>query len=111
MKKREKLVRDKMPALCRTTLGWTPMSHRYAFRTEMPVLLAAKLLEESQETIKAFFESDKTSLTEELADLQEVLLAIQDHAGISSSRVEAVRQKKFDKRGGFSMGVVWDGNK
>lgn len=104
---KEKLVRDRMPELCKTP-GWTEMNYRRAGISELKELLLEKLLEEATEVYNA---KTRQQTIEELADLQEVILGIYNYAGIRPAEVEAVRKVKADSRGGFFTGIVWDGKK
>lgn len=107
----EKLVRSKMPELCRTVPGMTPMTYRYAAHAEMPELLRAKLLEEAQEVVEVAKEGHLGKLIEELADLNQVIKDFCIEHDIDEYDVEEVRKQKVKYKGSFCMGVVWDGNR
>jgi predicted house-cleaning noncanonical NTP pyrophosphatase (MazG superfamily) len=62
-------------------------------------LLFAKLQEEVQE-----FQTDRSA--EELADVVEVLRAIQMEVGVSDKRLEACRSRKAADHGAFRAGIV-----
>jgi len=61
--------------------------------------LKDKLIEEVQEVIE-------TNITEELADLLEVVHAICKYRWISLEEVENIRQEKKNKRGGFEKKII-----
>jgi len=91
-----KLVRDKIPELLDKNGG----------ETETEILdiekyiacLLKKLKEECEEVITA---DSKENLTEELADLLEVIRAIAKINDINFAEIEKIRLTKKEKRGGF----------
>jgi predicted house-cleaning noncanonical NTP pyrophosphatase (MazG superfamily) len=93
MKKHNKLVRDKIPAICQAN-GDTP-HFRVIDDEEYLKALLDKDDEESQEL------RENPSL-EELADKLEVLYAIANLLGHSPAEVENARVKKAKERGGFA---------
>ena len=95
--KYNKLVRDKIPEII-IQKGGTPLTH-IATDQEYEEKLKAKLLEEVQEFLQ-------DANAEELADIQEVFLALLQHYNIPAEEVEKVRQKKFDERGGFEQKII-----
>ena len=96
MKTYNKLVRDKIPEIIRKS-GQKP-STRTAGPEEMMKLLAEKLVEEALE----FRESLKE---EELADVMEVALELASRMS-GPDRIDELRKKKREKRGGFEKGIV-----
>lgn len=96
-----KLVRDGIPTKIQRH-GERPITAR-AVGDMLRVLLQQKLVEEA---IEVFAASDRSSLIEELADVEEVLLALREHNQIESAEVEAVREQKRRSRGGFADGIV-----
>jgi predicted house-cleaning noncanonical NTP pyrophosphatase (MazG superfamily) len=94
MKIHNKLVRDKIPAIC-TANGATPMTRTLDDDTEYMAALTTKLGEEAAEV-----KSDPC--LEELADTLEVLYAIGKQLGCTPVQIEAARVKKAQQRGGFS---------
>ncbi|MFJ4910446.1 nucleoside triphosphate pyrophosphohydrolase [Streptomyces sp. NPDC093249] len=80
---------------------------RHPCDAEYPGLLLAKLYEELGELAHA----DISAKPEELADLTEALDAYAWELGIAKGDLEALRADKRRKRGGFSDGVVWLGNR
>lgn len=60
--------------------------------------LNKKLLEETQEYLKS-------GNIEELADIEEVIIAISKSKGISREQLERIRAAKAEKRGGFDKKV------
>ncbi|MDP3870826.1 nucleoside triphosphate pyrophosphohydrolase [Phenylobacterium sp.] len=92
----EKLIRDKLPQIMRDQ-GLAVFEHRLdedAFITA----LKAKLLEETREAQAA---GDAAELTDELADLSEVMLALAAAHGVTLDDIEARRLAKHAERGGF----------
>jgi len=91
----KKLVRDKIPMICRQE-GETPnyyvLSHKRFSRE-----LKKKLLEESEELFKA----KPAELKNEIADVYEVLLNIAKNSGMAWVGIEKFRVAKNKKRGSF----------
>lgn len=93
----EKLVRDRIPDLVRST-GRRPET-RVADPGEYASLLRAKLYEEAGEYVAS---GDPA----ELADLLEVVHALAALHGMSPADLEASRSAKHSERGGFSERIV-----
>ncbi|MGH8038884.1 MAG: hypothetical protein ACREPD_14190 [Stenotrophomonas sp.] len=96
-----KIVRDKIPDLIASRGERTDVA-----RVEGDVLLQGlrqKLVEESLEVVDA---KSLEAISEELADVLEVVKAIEDTLGVKRSEIERIRQAKAEKRGGFSQGIV-----
>lgn len=95
-----KLVRDRIPQIIEasgktcTTRVLAPSEHLGEIKTKMQ--------EEALEFLKAANEKDAI---EELADILELVHAALQVYGVSYDELEAVRQQKKDKRGGFAEGV------
>lgn len=89
-----KLVRDNIPG------------QRIAEPREHYNFLIAKLHEEVEEVARC---RDNSELTEELADVIEVVLAITRVRNIHFDDVHAVRLQKLHGKGGFMKGVIQDG--
>jgi len=66
------------------------------------VLLRHKLTEEVDEFLMS-------QDPEELADILEVLYALADCLGLDAAGLEALRREKAERRGGFTVSVVWHG--
>ncbi len=96
----DKLVRDKIPEIMAKG-GKKAITH-IATREEYEKRLREKLKEEATE----FYVSGKE---EELADVLEVVYAISEAKGVSFSKIEEIRKKKAEERGGFSKMIVLDG--
>ncbi len=94
-----KLVRDKIPGIIAKT-GEKPVIHT-AEEQEYGEALTRKLQEEVAE-----FLADPS--VEEAADVLEVMQAICDLRGINLSKLEEVRQRKADERGGFKERIILD---
>ncbi|MBQ8555966.1 MAG: nucleoside triphosphate pyrophosphohydrolase [Clostridia bacterium] len=88
----EKLVRDRIPEIIEAS-GKTCVT-RVLPHEEYLAALDAKLTEELAE-----YQADKSM--EELADLLEVMMAVAEARGHNFTAVEAIRQAKASKRGGF----------
>lgn len=97
--KYNKLVRDNIPEIIRDK-GDEPVTH-IADTAEYEAKLLEKLAEEVQEFIEA-------KSAEEMADVQEVLLALCDHFGLDPEDVERIRAKKAEERGGFTKRIILD---
>jgi len=93
----DKLVRDKIPEIVKAR-GGTAVIH-LANEAEYWTKLKDKLREEVEEFCAA-------ENQEELADIQEVLLAVQAYKKFDPQAVEAVRRKKSDERGGFEKRII-----
>ena len=92
-----KLVRDKVPERIRSR-GQVAVTH-IADDAEYDQKLKEKLREEVEE----FHQSDTL---EELADIVEVIEAILRFRGWTWAKLEVVRRKKAEERGGFQERVV-----
>lgn len=88
----DKLVRDRIPEIIEES-GKT-CTTRILTEAEYLAALDAKLQEELEE-----YQADKSM--EELADLLEVMMAVCEARGHTFAEVEAIRQAKAAKRGGF----------
>ena len=95
-----KLVRDRIPELIKQKGEGVRV-----VRLKGEALLAAlrqKLVEESYEALDA----EPTELIGELADIQEVVEAIRQFLEVSSSDLQAEREDKRKRRGGFRRGLM-----
>lgn len=91
-----KLVRDKIPAICRAA-GDIPTTQILTDDRQYISALYDKLNEESGEVRAA----RKDKLLGELADVLEVIRAIGKTHGYSPAQIETARAQKFQERGGF----------
>jgi predicted house-cleaning noncanonical NTP pyrophosphatase (MazG superfamily) len=98
-----KLVRDKIPEIIKQN-GKTAVTH-VACDEEYTRHLLAKVVEEATELENA---EGADHQREEIADVREVLDAIQTDLGISDEEIAAIQKSKADKRGGFSKRVILD---
>lgn len=97
-----KLVRDKIPEIIKKD-GKTPIFRSASSnKTEHEMRLGEKLVEEARE----FADSGRL---EELADIQELILAICDFRRISSKKLHEIRRKKREECGGFEKGIILEG--
>ena len=94
-----KLVRDKIPEIIKKD-GKVPVTH-IASDEEYWERLKDKLIEEVDEFI-----DDSTE--EELADILEVIYAICEHKQFDKDKLEQLRKKKAEERGGFKGKIILD---
>ena len=99
MKTYNKLVRDKIPQIL------TELNKVYAYHVASPQEWDIKLQEKLQEEVAEFLEEPSL---EELADIQEVILALLDKHGWTEGELEKARVKKNENRGGFVQGYILD---
>lgn len=105
----EKLVRDKIQEFSEEAKDGRKF--RVASRQEMGELLGFKLREEAHEAASEiqFASYDNTErLTEELADVLEVVDAILDRFAITKQSILVARNRKRAIKGAFSKGLVLD---
>lgn len=96
-----KLVRDKIPELLDKKGGETETE--VLDNKKYIIFLAKKLREECEEIISA---GSKQNLTEELADLVEVIQAISKVNDIDFMEIENIRLAKKEKYGGFEHKIL-----
>ena len=96
----KKLVRDRIPEIIRKN-GSEPVT-RILDEQEYLQELVKKLKEEMAE-----FEAEPSA--EELADIQEVLIALRAALGISDGEVEDLRLKKANTNGRFKKRIYLEG--
>jgi predicted house-cleaning noncanonical NTP pyrophosphatase (MazG superfamily) len=92
-----KLVRDKIPEIIEADNGAprTRILNEAEYREE----LAKKLLEETQDLIKAKSNTDHLAL--EIGDIYEVLSAIVDSYHLDRLAIMKIKEKRKEERGGF----------
>jgi len=95
--KYHKLVRDTIPELIRDN-GEKPVVRKMSVK-EFKNEIRKKLIEEVTELVHA---TDRQSLLEELADIQEVLIALYEVEHIECSDVTKAARAKRKVRGSFS---------
>lgn len=91
-----KLVRDKIPEIIKSS--GKELSTKYLNELEYKKELRKKLFEEIVEYQEA--KTDEQAL-EELADVLEILHSLTLIHGANFSKVEKIRERKFEERGGF----------
>lgn len=96
-----KLVRDKIPSV----IG---MNKKFKFRKiesdkEFFELLKLKLLEESQEVVRAKSDSD---LIEEIVDIMEIVDELIKFLRLDTKKIKELRKKKRQSKGGFSKRII-----
>lgn len=103
--KLSKLVRDKMPELFEE-LNHSAKSRRLE-GADLVKALKAKVVEEASELAQ----TNPTAQIDELAELSDVLQALQDTAaacGLTMEQVETARETKLAAKGGFGHGIFVD---
>ncbi|MBM7703507.1 nucleoside triphosphate pyrophosphohydrolase [Metabacillus iocasae] len=91
-----KLVRDHIPEI----IEQTGKAYKTVILTEAAYILELK--KKAQEELKEYLESQNDEeAIEELADLLEVVHALAKVHGSSIEKIESIRQKKAETRGGF----------
>jgi len=100
--KYNKLVRDKIPEIIKRK-GVVLITH-IADDSEYWQKLKEKLQEEVNEFLKENNE-------EELADILEVIYAICDFKNFDKEKLELLRKKKVEERGGFKDKIILDETK
>jgi predicted house-cleaning noncanonical NTP pyrophosphatase (MazG superfamily) len=91
-----KLVRDRIPEIIEST--GKKFSTRILDNDEYIKELKKKSFEELEEYVSTTGDEDAL---EELADLLEIIHALAEYHGASFEKVEEIRKKKAEKRGGF----------
>ena len=97
--KYNKLIRDKIPEIIKEN-GNMPIIH-IADDKEYWEKLKEKLKEEVEEFIE-------DSSKEELADILEVIYAINEFKRFDINEIEKIREKKAEKRGKFKKKIILD---
>lgn len=98
-----KLVRDKIPEMIERN-GNTAVTH-IAEKDEYIGYLLAKVVEEATELQNA---EDADHQCEEIADVREVLDALQAALEVSDDEIVAIQKSKAEERGGFSEHIILD---
>ena len=96
-----KIVRDKIPEIIKAD-GKECVIH-VALKMDACVYLIDKLKEEADELLKVL---NCHSSLDELADLQEVIVALTEKQGWSMQELEARRLMKRQERGGFKENII-----
>lgn len=94
--KHNKLVRDKIPNIIRTSGNQCEIS--VLLDEEYIEALGQKLVEEANEAATA---KNNEELAQELADVMEVIDALMIAARIEPERVREIQKEKRSRRGGF----------
>lgn len=105
-----KLIRDRVPEAM-TAKGLTYCVHILDGET-LSAAMSAKIIEEAVEVAQAheaIGQADtpqtREALTEELADLYEIIEAFRDSMDISEDRIQEVRAQKNARMGSFKKGI------
>jgi predicted house-cleaning noncanonical NTP pyrophosphatase (MazG superfamily)/uracil-DNA glycosylase len=98
-----KLIRDRIPEIL--DRSGTRYDVQEMIETEYLEALRAKVVEEAREVSEA----PAGEVTKEIADLLEVLLALQKHGGVDMGEVERIRKERLRDRGGFErrLKLLW----
>jgi len=99
-----KLIRDKVPEIAKEEHN-TSLNTKTADPKDFTHLLGMKLLETSAE-VYADFLLGKSTLTENMADIQQIIEDICQSSGIDITQVEHTRVKKKEHLGGFLLRQV-----
>ncbi len=91
-----KLVRDKIPQYIKSC--GNDCDCKVVGVKEYKELLKKKVIEESEELIKA---KTKKDITEEIADVYEIVDALARSHGIRKNTIDALRREKNKKKGAF----------
>jgi predicted house-cleaning noncanonical NTP pyrophosphatase (MazG superfamily) len=91
-----KLVRDKVPNIIEST--GKGCSTKILNPDEYIKALHQKSFEELQEYINS---KNNDEATEELADILEIIYSFAEYHGVSMEKIEEVRKRKMEMRGGF----------
>ncbi len=94
---REKIVRDRIPEIIRSK-GVQP-TVRIALEDELDLLMRTKIVEEAEELLSS-------GETEEIVDLLEIIDALIQQRGFSSTELDQLRAEKNRARGSFKRGYV-----
>jgi len=98
----KKLIRDNIPDIIKNK--WEKCEFYIADDIEYSIELLKKIVEESIEVKKA---KNKKELTEELADVIEVIHSICDNKSISIDDIEKARIKKKKEKWWFSKKIIF----
>lgn len=97
----QKLIRDKILDL--HIEEGHDIKYTFLRGEELLAALRKKLHEEADEIpIRAKVDDE---IIEEIADVRQILADMQEQYGVSDEVIEEVRQRKFDKKGGFVKGI------
>lgn len=97
---KSKLVRDKIPEIIKDD-GKIPRTH-FADKKEFGGMLNKRFQEEAEEFIQI-------PSIEKMADIFEVITAINDFRGWKLEEVIKIQEKKREKKGAFRRRVILDG--
>ena len=95
--KYNKLVRDKIPEIIAGNDD-LEIETKVLSREEAITELKKKIVEEGEELISS---NKLDDIKDELADIQEIIYALERETGIKREEVEEIRKTKAKKRGGF----------
>lgn len=101
MTKYDKIVRDKIPEIIRDSGG--KCSFHLARQMDACVYLIDKIKEEADELLPML---NRNGAIDELADLQEVIIALAEKQNYTIEQVEKVRVIKRRERGGFDQNII-----
>ena len=102
-----KLVRDRIPEIIES--NGDVCETRILNDEEFQIELKKKMVEEANEVLN----SSKEKLSDELADVLEIIGSLADFNELSMKEIEEVRKNKKEKRGGFDNKIFleWSGPK
>lgn len=98
-----KLVRDKIPEIVKKRTG-NPVKFRIMkSKKEYNKYLRAKIIEEAHELLEA---KNKTHVSEELADIMEIIDTVLDENNLTLKDIRAVQKSKARERGRFGEKIL-----
>ena len=102
-----KLVRDKIPEIIES--NGDAYETRILDDEEFQIELRKKLIEEVNEVLN----SSNEKLSDELADVLEIINTLANSNGLSLEKIKEIRESKKEKRGGFDKKIFleWSGPK
>ena len=103
MKIYNKLVRDKIPEVCK--LKGIICKTEIINGDRLQLALVDKIKEEAEEVCDAINRKDREKIIEEIADLYEVIDAIVDFHKLDYDKIEQIRAEKEIEKGAFRKGL------
>ena len=104
----KKLVRDKIPHILNEETKRLNPTFRAASVREAQILLAEKLVEESQELLRAVSNGVGPSVLEEIVDIYEVWMTAAAFYGYHDVEIRGAAMRKRLDRGGFDEFIIME---
>ncbi|GAB4148807.1 MAG: hypothetical protein OHK0017_11920 [Patescibacteria group bacterium] len=102
-----KLIRDKIPEIILKKEGKKALT-RVLEHDEFILYLKRKLVEEALETLNTNHE-DRVEFMREIADILEILAALQQELNLTDEEIATIRQEKAEKNGAFAEKLLFIG--